>query len=680
MDLHTAFFLSILLPIISPCFSLAQIQALPKGQETLTSAVTSGKHSHFESMQSHPNHHFSTSLRTAQSVNAYVRGGLDSNKVIDVAEDALQLKIFQGARDVLQPGEMAQIENFDPITRTPGGIISIQWEVKFGNTGVGAGKTFNWRTNSQKNVAWETNIIPDTRWDNDSEYGVGLFPVASVFRLPGYSSSTWRLYSNGTLVAPKHGYPGTKNPDRISVTDVNGINFNPGGAAPHYASSDTWVMSPDQHIGQTQTGPCGTQPFIFKTGIWYRFTQSMKYVGKNNWQLWSWVSSEEDDPVLLVADKDNPENGYPVYGWSVESLTAFMYEFNESAHVAGQDQNVWGRNFIAFNGAHVPRGGRPNEGVGGWVVPTAICKMARGHANFGVVTQFSIPFVRKPTSSDRVVDPTHSIVAIVTVENAASRTITISDNGNNNWQIVAQTPTQQANRAIIARTLASNSNPTQVDVKIDTPSAGMCYATIYEVSNVTTVNPGIGCGLTVETTNHSGPTVTTTKQGLLFGGFVGNSNMPAGYISSRAAVTAVASQKQFTITPGLTTNSIGPNEAVASILYSQEQYSVLKVANYDTTTGVVILESASNNPDNTLTTSATVALIWKPKYVEDVKIDQSPKNWDLFWPVSSIKEGWTSPAPNHIHGVRAVFHAGTWDFPIKSSAPENASVAIMAIE
>lgn len=645
-----------------------------------TSAAPTGDHSHFDSMASHPNHHFSTSLRTAGEVNSWVLGGLNANKIIDSTEDAMRIKAWRGARDVLQPGEAAEVTGFTPLAWTPGKIVSIQYEVKFGNTGSDGSKTFNWRcdlsSGATNRITWETNCYPGTRLDNDSEHGADLFPVVYPLRLPGFAGVQFRLYANATLNAPINGYAGT-NHDAPRLLDANGYNYTVGGDAATYMIGQNWVMSPDLHYRTSKTTLGGTQPFVFKVGIWYRFTQSIKDIGNNDYELWTWVSSEEDDPVLLLADKDDPNKGYPAFDWNLSALRSFLYEFQESAQVAGNNQYYWGRNVIVFDGEHVPLGGRPNGGSGPYVVPTSTVKMARAHANFGAVTSFNVAFVRKNSCSNLVIDTEHSIVAIVTVENAANRTITISDNRTNTWQIVEQTASTEANRVIIARTLVTNGGPSTVTVSIDSASAGMCYATIYEACEVTTVDSD---SAVVTGTNLSGPTVSTSKQGLLFAGLVGDSDLPVGYIASRAPVLAVASQTQFTIAAGLTASNIGPDEAVASVLYSQEQYQIIRVLSYNTTTGVVVLENASPNPDNTLTTSAQAALIWKPRQVPEVDIDVSPKNWDLFFPVSAIAEGWTSPAPNHIHGVRAVFQPGNWTFPIKSSVSEKASIAIISAE
>jgi hypothetical protein len=206
----------------------------------------------------------------------------------------------------------------------------------------------------------------------------------------------------------------------------------------------------------------------------------------------------------------------------------------------------------------------------------------------------------------------------------------------------------------------------------------MCYATLYEVEGASTVDSD--SAITASATTHGGMSVATSKQGLLFGGFVGDSDDPSGYATTRVSISAVASQTQFTIASGLFAGNIGTNVLVASVRYSAEQWQIIPVTSYNNTTGVVVLEYASRNPDNTLTTSANVALIYRPKWVDPIEIDISPKNWDLFWPIDAPAEGWSSPAPNHIHGVRAVFQAGTWDFPIKTTSAENASSVLVSLE
>jgi hypothetical protein len=635
-------------------------------------------------MQSHPNHHFSASLRTEANVNAVTNSGLNYNKIIDATEDALRMKIWEGARDAMQVSEQAVINLSPTITPTTDQIVSYQWEVKFANTTATGGKTFNWR--SDGGIRFEINIETDASLVNSIEYSTGLYKglatstaTRKVYRNPGYSTLGFRLYDIGSLNAPNHGYPGTANPNTIQFVDGNGTNFNPGGVVANYSSSESWVMAPSQHYGQGKTAIGGTQPFIFKTGIWYRITQSLKYLGSDNWQAWTWISSEQDDPVLILADKDNPIDGYPIFDWAITEFDEFMYEFNNSASVASQDQYVWGRNFIAFDGDHVPLGGRPNGKIDdAFILPTSTVKTARAYADFGSVTSFNVAFASRGTAANEVYDDDHWIVAIVTVENAANRTITISDNGSNTWQVVEQTATTEANRCIIARTSGALNNPTQVTIAIDSAVAGMCWATIYEVENAATVDSD--SVLTTSATTHGGMSVATTKQGLLFGGFVGDSDDPAGYATTRVTISAVASQTEFTIASGLFAGNVGANELVASILYSAEQYQVIPVVSYNNTTGVVVLEYASRNPDNTLTTSATVALIYRPKWVDRIEIDVSPKNWDLFWPIDAPAEGWSSPAPNHIHGVRAVFESGTWDFPIKTTSAENASSVLVSLE
>src|SRR5690606_21336300 len=98
---------------------------------------------------------------------------------------------------------------------------------------------------------------------------------------------------------------------------------------------------------------------------WTRFTLSVTWHdGEQRIRLW--MADENRDPVLVIADPDDPSKGFLADAGpaGLVGLDHFIVLFDTSQSPVGRpEQYAWVRNIVVFKDATVPLGGRPGAEI-----------------------------------------------------------------------------------------------------------------------------------------------------------------------------------------------------------------------------------------------------------------------------------------------------------------------------
>lgn len=283
----------------------------------------STSNTHYHDCLTSPHLHAAFGLRDPSGAEyaQYANGSQPVGQITyDATQDAAKITLTNGGAS-LHIQDYLRL-SFPELRKGVDQEVSFQWEARWSqgfldirDNGVHTHKAF--RLDHQANRPVEAG----RRFELQTRYGSG--PDGTI-ALP-----TIRSYHNGP-----HGGDGEANPLSSHGRD----DYQPGG------QSDGFVIAPD---------------------TWVRFTLSVTWHdGEQRIRLW--MADEHTDPVLVIADPDDPSQGFlaDMSPGTPVGLDQFVVLFDTSQEARGEDElNVWVRNIVVFKDATVPLGGRPGAEI-----------------------------------------------------------------------------------------------------------------------------------------------------------------------------------------------------------------------------------------------------------------------------------------------------------------------------
>lgn len=299
---------------------------------------------HFNALMSGPNLHAAYSLREQTQINQYTHGkgqlvgqpgGNNPRVQYDPTMNAAKVTVGAGAQGKDAGLELAwQIRlPFTLIDKTTGeSEVSLQWEARFSRDyldvnsyGIGTYKAFTIARNpSTKNLK---KYSLKTRFSKTDPTVVALMTV-------------------GTPLAFQTG--GTGSIDPLESNAAGYIDWQPGGntTAP---SSLTYSVS--DHL----KGARVNNPFLIRADKWIRYTASITFEGGRQF-FRLWMSDEDNLPVLVIADTNDPTKGFltdHITEWS--GASEFWFELGSSSVSTTNPKLIaWIRNLVVFKNKTVP--------------------------------------------------------------------------------------------------------------------------------------------------------------------------------------------------------------------------------------------------------------------------------------------------------------------------------------
>ena len=266
-----------------------------------------------------------THLRNAQEIDKYRWKELAETVSYDPEMDGCRLTIEPTAHE--QVAQRLQMQ-FNAVTS---GKLYIQYEVRFSD---------HWSTFNHVDHYFNKAKYVRVRQDSLSLEGEDERVFDFQIRM---DDSVCRTSPNCPVAVPtvRYYHPNT---DPLKY----GSDFQPGG--------DTFYMN-----GTTMTASDHPGTFLYLPNRWIRETYEVDF---DNRTLKVWMSDENTDTILVMADPSNPSNGYPLSNASTfRGISEIRFAPNSSSRSYDDPGNnptmyMWHRNLIVSK-SPISTGGRP---------------------------------------------------------------------------------------------------------------------------------------------------------------------------------------------------------------------------------------------------------------------------------------------------------------------------------